>query len=195
MGEKQQEENKKENSRELYEWVQALVGSVLTVVLVFTFVIRLIGVDGHSMVPTLQDGDRLLVLNSMLYDDYKYGDIVVLRKETFLEEPIVKRVIATEGQTVDIDFDEGVVYVDGQALEEDYIREPTYLDEGLAFPITVPEGCIFLLGDNRNNSMDSRDPSLGPVDVRCVIGKAVALVFPGKSAETEKREFSRIGGL
>ena len=156
---------------------------------------RLIGVDGHSMVPTLQDGDRLLVLNSMLYDDYKYGDIVVLRKETFLEEPIVKRVIATEGQTVDIDFDEGVVYVDGQALEEDYIREPTYLDEGLAFPITVPEGCIFLLGDNRNNSMDSRDPSLGPVDVRCVIGKAVALVFPGKSAETEKREFSRIGGL
>ena len=194
MGEKQQEE-KRENGRELYEWVQALVGSVLVVVLVFTFVIRLIGVDGHSMVPTLQDGDRLLVLNSMLYDDYKYGDIVVLRKETFLEEPIVKRVIATEGQTVDIDFDEGVVYVDGQALEEDYIREPTYLDEGLAFPIAVPEGCIFLLGDNRNNSMDSRDPSLGPVDVRCVIGKAVALVFPGKSAETEKREFSRIGGL
>ena len=94
-----------------------------------------------------------------------------------------------------IDFDEGVVYVDGQALEEDYIREPTYLDEGLAFPITVPEGCIFLLGDNRNNSMDSRDPSLGPVDVRCVIGKAVALVFPGKSAETGKHEFSRIGGL
>ena len=194
MGEKQQEE-KRENGRELYEWVQALVGSVMVVVLVFTFVIRLIGVDGHSMVPTLQDGDRLLVLNSMLYDDYKYGDIVVLRKETFLEEPIVKRVIATEGQTVDIDFDEGVVYVDGQALEEDYIREPTYLDEGLAFPITVPEGCIFLLGDNRNNSMDSRDPSLGPVDIRCVIGKAVALVFPGKSAETEKREFSRIGGL
>ena len=96
---------------------------------------------------------------------------------------------------MDIDFDEGVVYVDGQALEEDYIREPTYLDEGLAFPITVPEGCIFLLGDNRNNSMDSRDPNLGPVDVRCVIGKAVELVFPGKSAETGKREFSRIGGL
>ena len=189
------EKKQRESGKDFYEWVQALVCSVLAVVLVFIFVIRLIGVDGHSMVPTLQDGDRLLVLNSMLYDDYKYGDIVVLRKETFLEEPIVKRVIATEGQTVDIDFDEGVVYVDGQALEEDYIREPTYLDEGLAFPITVPEGCIFLLGDNRNNSMDSRDPSLGPVDVRCVIGKAVALVFPGKSAETEKREFSRIGGL
>ena len=108
---------------------------------------------------------------------------------------IVKRIIATEGQTVDIDFDAGVVYVDGQALEEDYIREPTYLDEGLEFPITVPEGCLFLLGDNRNNSMDSRYPDLGPVDVRCVIGKAVVLVFPGKTAETGKRDFGRIGGL
>ena len=137
-----EEKQQKESGRELYEWVQALVGSVLTVVLVFTFVIRLIGVDGHSMVPTLQDGDRLLVLNSMLYDDYKYGDIVVLRKETFLQEPIVKRVIATAGQTVDIDFDEGVVYVDGRALEEDYINERTYLEEGTEFPLTVPEGSI-----------------------------------------------------
>ena len=177
MGEKQQEE-KRENGRELYEWVQALVGSVLVVVLVFTFVIRLIGVDGHSMVPTLQDGDRLLVLNSMLYDDYKYGDIVVLRKETFLEEPIVKRVIATEGQTVDIDFDEGVVYVDGQALEEDYINERTYLEEGTEFPLTVPEGSIFVMGDNRNRSSDSRDSRLGTVDARYVIGKAVFMPLP-----------------
>ena len=193
MREKQQEENKKENSRELYEWVQALVGSVLTVVLVFTFVIRLIGVDGHSMVPTLQDGDRLLVLNSMLYDDYKYGDIVVLRKETFLEEPIVKRVIATEGQTVDIDFDEGVVYVDGQALEEDYINERTYLEEGTEFPLTVPEGSIFVMGDNRNRSSDSRDSRLGTVDARYVIGKAVFMAFPGADEVTGKKDLKRIG--
>ena len=192
MGEKQQEE-KRENGRELYEWVQALVGSVLVVVLVFTFVIRLIGVDGHSMVPTLQDGDRLLVLNSMLYDDYKYGDIVVLRKETFLEEPIVKRVIATEGQTVDIDFDEGVVYVDGRALEEDYINERTYLEEGTEFPLTVPEGSIFVMGDNRNRSSDSRDSRLGTVDTRYVIGKAVFLAFPGPDAYTGERSFKRIG--
>ena len=104
----------KEEGRDLYEWAQALVCSVLAVVLLFTFVIRLIGVDGHSMVPTLQDGDRLLVLNAMLDNDYEYGDIVVLRKDTFLEEPIVKRVIATEGQTVDIDFVSGAVYVDGK---------------------------------------------------------------------------------
>ena len=193
MREKQQEENKKENSRELYEWVQALVGSVLTVVLVFTFVIRLIGVDGHSMVPTLQDGDRLLVLNSMLYSDYKYGDIVVLRKEAFLEEPIVKRVIATEGQTVDIDFDAGVVYVDGQALEEDYINEPTCLEEGTEFPLTVPEGSIFVMGDNRNRSSDSRDSRLGTVDTRYVIGKAVFLAFPGANGAPGKKELSRIG--
>ena len=195
MREKQQEENKKENSRELYEWVQALVGSVLTVVLVFTFVIRLIGVDGHSMVPTLQDGDRLLVMNSMLYDDYKYGDIVVLRKETFMQEPIVKRVIATAGQTVDIDFDEGVVYVDGQALEEDYINERTYLEEGTEFPLTVPEGSIFVMGDNRNRSSDSRDSRLGTVDTRYVIGKAVFMAFPGADEVTGKKDLKRIGAI
>ena len=82
-----EEEVESRPGRDLYEWMQALVCSVLVVVLLFTFVVRLIGVDGHSMVPTLQDGDRLLVLNSILYDDYQYGDIVVLRKESFLAEP------------------------------------------------------------------------------------------------------------
>ena len=179
--------------RELYEWTQALVGSVLTVVLVFTFLIRLIGVDGHSMVPTLQNGDRLLVLSSLLDSDYEYGDIVVLREESFLEEPIVKRVIATEEQTVDIDFEAGVVYVDGEALDEPYINEPTYMEEGTEFPLTVPEGCIFVMGDNRNHSSDSRDSRLGTVDTRCVLGKAVFLAFPGADDVTGKREFGRIG--
>ena len=181
--------------REVYEWVQALVCSVLAVVVLFTFVIRMIGVDGHSMVPTLQDKDRLLVLNSMLYDDYKYGDIVVLRKPTFLEKPIVKRVIATEGQTVDIDFSTGSVYVDGALLKEDYINELTFTEEGTAFPLTVPEGSIFVMGDNRNHSSDSRDERLGPVDERLIIGKAVFLLFPGKDYLTEKRDLSRIGLL
>ena len=183
----------KEEGRDLYEWAQALVCSVLAVVLLFTFVIRLIGVDGHSMVPTLQDGDRLLVLNAMLDNDYGYGDIVVLRKDTFMTEPIVKRVIAVEGQTVDIDFAEGIVYVDGEALEEDYIREPTYTAEGTEFPLTVPEGSIFVMGDNRNHSSDSRSSDLGTVDTRYVIGKAAFLIFPGPDYETEKRDFKRIG--
>ena len=183
----------KQEGRDLYEWVQALVCSVLAVVLLFTFVIRLIGVDGHSMVPTLQDGDRLLVLSSLLYDDYSYGDIVVLRKAEFLEEPIVKRVIATAGQTVDIDFASGTVYVDGEALDEPYINELTFLEEGTEFPLTVPEGCIFVMGDNRNHSSDSRDARLGTVDTRYVIGKAVFLAFPGLDEDSEKRDFGRIG--
>ena len=190
----QDQEKQTAKGRDLYEWVQSLVGSVLVVVAIFTFVIRMMGVDGHSMLNTLQHGDRLLVVNSMLYHDYKYGDIVILRKNgVFDDDPIVKRVIAVEGQTVDIDFTEGIVYVDGEALEEDYIREPTYTAEGTEFPLTVPEGSIFVMGDNRNGSSDSRDYRLGTVDTRYVIGKAAFLIFPGPDYETEKRDFKRIG--
>ena len=195
MQDKKQEnqEQKKIPGRDLYEWVQALVCSVLTVVVIFTFGIRLIGVEGHSMVPTLQEKDRLLVLNSTFYDDYKYGDIVVLTKETFLSAPIVKRVIAVEGQTVDIDFASGSVYVDGKLLNEPYINELTLTTDGTEFPLTVPEGSIFVMGDNRNHSNDSRDSRLGTVDTRYVIGKAVFLAFPGPDQITEEREFGRIG--
>lgn len=193
MRKEKKEAQPQKKGRDAYEWVQALVCSVLAVVIVFTFVIRLIGVDGRSMVPTLQHGDRLLVLNSMLYDDYKYGDIVVLRKEAFLHDPIVKRVIATEGQEVDINFSTGAVFVDGELLEESYINEPTYLEEGTEFPLTVPENSIFVMGDNRNHSSDSRDSRLGTVDIRYVIGKAVLLAFPGPDYDTGKREMGRIG--
>jgi len=190
-----QEEKRQIKNGNLYEWVQALVCSVLGVVLLFTFVVRLIGVDGRSMVPTLQNGDRLFVVTSLLYDNYQHGDIVVLRKDTFLEEPIVKRVIAVGGQTVDIDFDTGSVYVDDELLKEDYINELTFLEEGTEFPLTVPEGSIFVMGDNRNHSSDSRDSRLGTVDSRYVIGKAVLLAFPGPNADTGKMDFKRIGFL
>ena len=190
----QEQEKQTAKGRDLYEWVQSLVGSVLVVVAIFTFVIRMMGVDGHSMLNTLQHGDRLLVVNTMQYQDYKYRAIVILRKTgVFDDDPIVKRVIAVEGQTVDIDFAEGIVYVDGEALEEDYIREPTYTAEGTEFPLTVPEGSIFVMGDNRNGSSDSRDYRLGTVDTRYVIGKAAFLIFPGPDYETEKRDFKRIG--
>ena len=190
----QEQERKTVRGRDLYEWIQSLVGSVLVVVAIFTFGIRMLGVDGHSMLNTLQHGDRLMVVNPIFYHDYKYGDIVILRKTgVFDNEPIVKRVIATGGQTVDIDFSEGVVYVDGEALEEDYIREPTYTAEGTEFPLTVPEGSIFVMGDNRNGSSDSRDYRLGTVDTRYVIGKAAVLIFPGPDSEREKRDFKRIG--
>ena len=190
----QEQERKTVHGRDLYEWIQSLVGSVLVVVAIFTFGIRMLGVDGHSMLNTLQHGDRLMVVNPIFYHDYKYGDIVILRKTgVFDNEPIVKRVIATGGQTVDIDFGEGVVYVDGEALEEDYIREPTYTAEGTEFPLTVPEGSIFVMGDNRNGSSDSRDYRLGTVDTRYVIGKAAFLLFPGADYDTGERDFGRIG--
>ena len=180
----------------LYEWVQALVGVVLAVVLLFTFAVRVVLVSGPSMRETLQHRDCLLVMNAHLCGGFEAGDIVIIRKESFKDgEPIVKRVIATEGQTVDIDFTAGAVYVDGQLLEEDYIRQPTYLEEGLEFPVTVPEGCVFVMGDNRNDSDDSRDPELGPVDTRQILGRAGFLLFPGVTADTDKRDFGRIGPL
>ncbi len=189
-----EQEKKQVKGRDLYDWLQALVGSVLAVVVIFTFVARIMGVDGHSMLNTLQHNDRLLVVNSLIYNDYQYGDIVILRKDgVFDNEPIVKRVIAVGGQTVDINFESGIVYVDGEVLKEDYIREPTYTAEGTEFPLTVPEGAIFVMGDNRNGSSDSRDYRLGTVDTRYVIGKAAMLIFPGPDAATKKRDFSRIG--
>ena len=200
--------------RDVYETVSSLVSALLVVVLVFTFLVRLMGVSGPSMIPTLQDGDRLLC------GDYQVGDIVIARKETFDSKPIVKRVIATAGQTVDIDFNLGQVYVDGELLDEDYINDYTYREEGTVFPLTgsaacsgistsscrqpdpavelrfiVPEGSYFMMGDNRNHSNDSRDSSLGTVDTRLLIGKAVFLVFPGRDYLTEQREFGRIGLL
>ena len=189
-------EKKQTAGRGAYEWVQALVCSVLTVVLIFTFAVRIVRVSGESMRETLQDQDMLVVLNNWLCGGYEPGDIVILQRDDFYGgEPIVKRVIATEGQTVDIDFDAGVVYVDGAALEEPYTREPTWTQEGTEFPLTVPEGCVFVMGDNRNDSDDSRGSALGPVDTRCVLGRALLLAVPGPTADTEQRDWSRVGIL
>ena len=99
------------------------------------------------------------------------------------------------GQTVDIDFDLGRVYVDGAELEEGYINDLTYLEEGTELPVTLGENEYFLMGDNRNHSNDSRDYRLGPIDERMLIGKAVFVLFPGKDYLTEKRDFSRVGLL
>lgn len=183
------------SGRETYEWVRSLVSAVLIITLTFTFAVRMMGVSGPSMIPTLQNGDRLIVVNSTICGDYEVGDIVIARKMSFSDEPIVKRVIATEGQTVDIDFDLGRVYVDGVELHEDYINDLTYLQEGTEFPLTVPQGSVFLMGDNRNHSNDSRDDRLGPVEEQLIIGKAVFVLFPGKDYLTERRDFSRIGFL
>ncbi|MCB6365483.1 signal peptidase I [Intestinibacillus massiliensis] len=167
---------------EFFEWGEALVISLTVIVLLFTFAVRLIGVDGSSMVPTLQDRDKVILLNNLLYHDPQKGDVVVLAKKSFQDgQPIVKRVIATGGDTVDIDFTAGEVFVNGEKLNEPYINEPTHEQLTMTFPQTVPEGCIFVMGDNRNRSTDSRDVSIGMVDTRYVLGHVLARVLPVKS--------------
>ena len=180
--------------RDLYMNVRLLVIMMTVFVFIFTFVARIIVVSGPSMQNTLLGGDVMLVW-TLGYNEPKQGDIVVLTQRSYQDDSIVKRVIATEGEVVDVDFDLGVVYVDGQALEEPYIREATYLSEGTEFPFAVPEGCVFLMGDNRNGSRDSRAPELGAVDERCLIGRAVFLLLPGQTEDLGMREWDRIGSL
>ena len=140
------------------------------------FVGRIIGVDGSSMYPTLHHTDKIITSN--LFYTPENGDIVVVQTDKFGPDPIVKRIIATEGQTVDIDFLKGEVSVDGKVIDEPYIAEPTYLEGDVIFPQTVPEGCVFVLGDNRNASRDSRFESVGMVDIRELLGKASFRFMP-----------------
>ena len=170
-----------------------LLGIIL---LILMLVFRVVVVSGSSMLPTLVSGDRLLLLSTQLYHTPSYGDIIVASKDSFEDgEPIIKRVIAVEGQTVDIDFSTGTVYVDGVALNEPYINNLTTLSEGVNFPLIVEDGCVFVLGDNRGRSQDSRSPQIGQIDKREILGKAFFLFLPGINAETKQRDFDRIGGL
>jgi len=177
----------------LYSWAQALISAVVGVVLLFTFGFRLIGVSGPSMQDTLYTGDRLLVLNAA-YCDFKAGDVVVINDyNAELDETLVKRIVAVGGQTVDIDFASGTVYVDGSALEESYIKERTLTSEGVEFPLTLAEDEVFVMGDNRNHSTDSRSDRLGPVKEGYLQGRAVLLLAPGKTPDTNWYDWSRIG--
>ena len=175
---------------------------LLAALVVFSLVLRVVVVDGTSMNNTLKDGDYLLVLSNVFYRNPKQGDVIVASKDTFDNgAPIVKRVIATEGQKVDIDFETGIVFVDDIPLEEPYTMTPTSLYEGIDFPVIVGDNCIFVLGDNRNGSRDSRHPDIGMIDKREVIGKVIFLFIPGTNGvdyagkPRESRDFSRIGAV
>ncbi len=173
-----------------------LVYMLAIITIIFVFFFRLVGVDGSSMFPTFMHKDLLILESNFIYRNIDHGDVVVMNVPAFAEKgPIVKRVIATEGQTVDIDFNMGEVYVDGERLDEEYIFEPTYesfntYGQGLEYPLVVPEGHIFVMGDNRNNSADSRYAPVGCVDVECVLGKVLFLLFPGE----EINEFNEVVG-
>ena len=160
-------------TRELFDWVESGIIAVVAVVLIFTFVARLAGVSGESMMPTLQDGERLVVTRMGYHP--RQGDIVVVARPSGHGEPIIKRIIATGGQMLRIDFEEGVVYVDGIQLDEPYTATPTNRHYGTDFsvPTVIPQGHIFVLGDNRNASLDSRAPEIGMVDNRYIMGNVI----------------------
>ena len=175
-------------------YLHDLLYMLMAIMLVFLLFFRIIVVSGDSMYSTLLDGDYLLLLGNLFYQEPDHGDIVVISKKSFDDgKPIVKRVIATEGQSVDIDFENAFVYVDGVALDEPYINSPTSFNEGTVFPLTVAEDCIFVLGDNRGVSRDSRDPVIGQIDKREVLGKAIFLMLPGTSHGNLPRDMGRIG--
>lgn len=182
----------------LLECMKDVCYMLAIVVILFTFCVRFVVVSGDSMFDTLVDGDYLLLVEDNFSGELERGDIVVAAMDRFRDgSPIVKRVIATEGQSVDINFVAGIVYVDGVALEEDYTFTPTNYPEGMKFPLVVEEGCLFLMGDNRNDSLDSRSTEIGLVDRREILGKAVFLMLPGDGSDKHPvaRDFGRIGGL
>lgn len=173
-----QSEEESSATQSCFEWLQAIVTAVVIVVLLLTFVFRLVDVDGESMTNTLHNSDKVFV-TSLLYEP-KDRDIVVISHGQEYNKPIIKRVIATEGQSVKIDYENRQVMVDGVVIDEPYIREPMVFKEVFSNPIpdVIPEGMVFVMGDNRNNSLDSRSQQVGLINKDDIIGKAQAVVFP-----------------
>ena len=168
---------RKNAGKEIYDWIYCLVIALIICVIIFAFFIRVIDVVGTSMNPTLNNSDKMLV-SGLLYKP-SVGDVVVFKKNEYdPDKALVKRVIAVEGQEINIDFDKGIVYINGQPIVEDYILEPTMNKLDFIGPKTVPEGCVFVMGDNRNASVDSRKTEIGMVDTRLILGKAYFVIYP-----------------
>lgn len=178
---KQQKIKFKVNDKKVTDYMFDLTRTVIFVFafmsVIFTFIIRDANVVGNSMLDTLHSDDKILMTNFMYKP--KCGDIVAINAENQIEKRIIKRVIATEGQTLVVDYSKNAVYVDGIQIDEPYVssitREPS---NPLQIPYVIPEGYIFVMGDNRIISLDSRDKSIGLVSVNDVIGKAQFIVYP-----------------
>ncbi|MBO7218212.1 MAG: signal peptidase I [Clostridia bacterium] len=185
-------QKKSAKGKEIFEWLDIIVTSMISVVIIFTFLFRLVTIVGDSMQNSFYGGEKIVITG--LFYEPKYGDVVVisrnahnsaLEKDAFAE-PIIKRVIATGGQYVDINFNTGVVYVGDDAstlkpLNEPYTKAPTYTKADVDFPVYVPEGYVFVLGDNRNDSKDSRFKEIGEnglVNEKYILGRAVFRAFP-----------------
>ena len=174
--EKQQQSPSAVRGQGMLEWYEALISAALVLVLIFSFFFRIIQVDGSSMVPTLVNGDKLIVWGAG-YTPQR-GDVVIVDSYTSYGKPLVKRVIAKGGDVVNIDYQAGTVSVNGEVLQEAYIAEPTYLGYDVTFPYTVPEGTVFVMGDNRNQSLDSRSTYVGCIDERDILGRVLLCFMP-----------------
>ncbi len=169
-------------SANIFDWVNSIIVAVIAVVILLTFCFRLIDVDGTSMEPTLINTDKVIVTN--LFYEPNNGDVVVISHGEEYDKPLVKRVIATEGQTLKIDFDTKEVYVDGVIIDEPYIQGDT-IQGDMEVPEVIPEGKVFVMGDNRPVSLDSRYHEVGLIDVDSIIGKAQLVIIPHKYVPTK----------
>ena len=174
---------RRKSNQNIVEWYEALIFALACLVLLFTFVVRVVAVNGSSMVPTLNSGDRLLVQSSLF--QVERGDVVVIDSYIEYGKPLVKRVIAVGGDRVDINAETGEVFVNGQLLDEPYIAEATRQKGDMEFPLTVPEGYLFVMGDNRMHSTDSRYQDIGFIDERDILGQVLYRTYP----------FSAIGSI
>jgi len=192
LGDKDEDDEGSSARMELYDWLQSIVLAFICGILIFVFVGRTIGVDGSSMMQTLHNNDRVIMSN--LFYTPSNGDIIVFHSmsDAFGGTPFVKRIIAIAGQTIDIDFEKGEVFVDGVLIHEPYINTLTEKEHDFIGPMTIPEGYVFVMGDNRNRSSDSRDNRVGLVDTRYILGKVLFVAVPGGD-ETNNRDWGRIG--
>ena len=177
------EENVSDNNEKrnipkiIVEFVSIIASSIVAIMLIFTFAFRIVGVSGPSMMNTLIDGDWLLV--SAFITEPERGDIVIVTQPNAFNEPIVKRVIAVEGDTIDIDFENATVKINGKIINEPYLGSPTTTDEGAwTYPLTLKEGQVFVMGDNRQHSSDSRSPDIGLIDENYILGQVILRFAP-----------------
>ena len=156
-----------------YDILEVLVVSLACITLIFTFIFRVVGVEGGSMMDTLYDGDRLILCPVLTSPER--GDIVVINR--YAEDPLIKRVIGVQGDTIEVDETLGKVRLNGELLDEAYIRYPTPAYD-MSGAVTVPEGYVFVMGDHRNDSHDSRSEDIGLVSVNDIVGQAVFRIWP-----------------